>query len=228
MCIKKTELFSNDLIKATIETIYEPIRTKKVQTINNAMNQLQQESESLVNKQVENVNVDCKLYCSFCCHNQVSLTVPEIILIVDYIKNNFSKDEINNLKKRVDELDKEVKGMNAFQRKKAKKACSLLVDNKCSVYSVRPLACKGWNSMSSKDCEDAFNSGEEKNIQAFAPPLVITNSVSIGISNCLKNTGLNSDNLELNSSLKIALEKYNVGEKYLEGKNIFRDAKHIK
>ncbi|MFN8575975.1 MAG: YkgJ family cysteine cluster protein [Candidatus Sericytochromatia bacterium] len=228
MCIKKAELFSNDLIKAVIQTIFEPIRTKKINNINIAMNQLQQESENLVNTQIESVNVDCKLYCTFCCHNQVSLTAPEVMLISDYIKNNFTKDEILSLKKRVDSLDKDVKGMNAFQRKKAKKACALLIDNKCSVYPVRPLACKGWNSMSVKDCEDAFNSGEEKNIQAFAPPLVITNSVSIGISNSLKNNGMNSDNLELNSALKIVLEKYNVSEKYLEGKNIFREAKHIK
>lgn len=228
MCTVKAQLISNDLVKATIETIIEPVRSRKLSLINNAIEQLQQESEQLVNKQVQKVNVDCKLYCTFCCHNQVSLTPLEIILIIDYIKNNFTKEEIKDLKLRVDSLDKSVKGMNALERKKSKKSCALLVDNKCSVYSVRPLACKGWNSMSAKDCETAFNSGQDMNIQAFSPPLVITNSVSVGISNTLHNQGLNSDNLELNSALKIALEKYNIGEKFLEGKNIFKDAKHIK
>lgn len=228
MCLAKSQLISNDLIKATIDTVIEPIRSKKIQNINNAINQLQQESEALINKQLQSTPTDCKLNCTYCCHNQVSLTAPEILLIGDYIKKTFSKDEINNLKKRVDDLYKATNGMNAFQRKKAKKACALLVDNKCSVYPVRPFACKGWNSMNVNDCEKAFNLGEDLNIKAFAPPMIITNSISVGISNTLHNQGLNAENLELNSALKIVLEKYNADEKYLEGKNIFREAKHIK
>lgn len=228
MCVTKTQLISNDLIKATIETVIEPIKSRKLQNILNSVNQLQQESEGLVDNQLKSTNVDCKLNCTYCCHNQVSLTPPEILLISEYIKNTFTKEEIKELKIRVDNLDKVIKGMNAFERKKAKEPCALLVDNKCSVYKVRPLACKGWNSMDVRDCEKAFNSGQDVNIQAFAPPLIITNSVSVGISNTLHNTGLNADNLELNSALKVVLEKYNAGEKYLEGKNIFREAKHIK
>lgn len=227
MSLGKSQLISNDLIKATIETVIEAIKSKNLNRINSAVEQIQNESEALVNKQFAKTEaaVDCKIGCTYCCHNQVSVTPVEITLMIDHIKKNFSNDEVKALKLRVDDLYKVTAGMNAFERKKAKKACALLVNDKCSVYQVRPFACKGWNSMNVNDCETAFNSGQEINIQAFAPPLVITNSVSVGISESLKNSGLNAETLELNAALKIALEKYNVGEKYLDGKNIFKDAK---
>ena len=223
----KPQLYSNDLIRATITTVMEPLKSKNLKKINHAMNQLQIESENLVNQQFEKAEfkVDCKINCTYCCHNQVSTTPIEIILLADYIKENFSVGEITSLKLRIDDLEKSTGNMNAFQRKKAQKPCALLVDNKCSVYSVRPLSCKGWNSMDVKDCESGFYSKDEVNIRTLSAPMIITNSVSIGISNTLKNTGLNPDTLELNSALKIALAKYNAGEKYLDGKNIFKEAK---
>lgn len=221
------QLYSADLIKATINTIIDPLRSRNLSRINASIKQLQEESEDLVNNQFDKseVKIDCKVNCTFCCHNQVSITSIEIILIVEYIKNNFSSEETTQLKDRINQLDKLTGNMNAFQRKKAKQPCALLVDNKCSVYPVRPLACKGWNSLNVQDCETAFNSDTESDIKTLIAPIVITNSVSLGISNSLKQVQLNSDVLELNAALKIALSKYNIGEKFLDSKNTFKDAK---
>ena len=223
----KNQLYSADLIKATINTIIDPLQSRSLPRINASMKQLQEESENLVNNQFDKseIKIDCKVNCTFCCHNQVSITPIEILLIVEYIKNNFSPEETIQLKDRINQLDKLTGNMNAFQRKKAKKPCALLVDNKCSVYPVRPLACKGWNSLNVQDCETAFNSDTESDIKTLIAPIVITNSVSLGISNSLKQVSLNSDVLELNAALKIALSKYNIGEKFLDSKNTFKDAK---
>lgn len=223
----KNQLYSADLIKATINTIIDPLRSRSMSKINASMKQLQEESENLVNNQFDKseIKIDCKVNCTFCCHNQVSITAVEILLIVEYIKNNFSSEETAELKDRINQLDKLTGNMNAFHRKKAKKPCALLVDNKCSVYPVRPLACKGWNSLNVQDCETAFNSDTESDIKTLIAPIVITNSVSLGISNSLKQVSLNSEVLELNAALKIALSKYNIGEKFLDSKNTFKDAK---
>lgn len=223
----KNNLYSVDLIKATVNTIIDPLKSGNLQKINSSMKQLQDESENLVNNQFEKseTKIDCKVNCTFCCHNQVSITPIEILLIVEYIKNNFSSEETTQLKNRVNELDRLTGKMNAFQRKKAKKPCALLVDNKCSIYPVRPLACKGWNSLNVKDCEIAFNSDTESDIKTLIAPIIITNSVSLGITDCLKQLSLSSDVLELNSALKIAMSKYNIGEKFLDSKNTFKDAK---
>ena len=115
--------------------------------------------------------------------------------------------------------------LKACERKKAKIPCPLLKDNICSVYEVRPLACRGWNSTNVKDCESAYNSSEEGQIHVFGPQLMASNSVSIGINQGLQNGGYKPENLELTSALKIALSKYNVDEKYFSGKHIFRDAR---
>ncbi len=220
-------MYSNELIKNTVNMISEPFKSKNLKKINQSINLLQLGSEKLVNQQFENpqVKTDCQINCTYCCHNQVSVTPVEVTLLAEFIKLNFSEEQLRELKIRIYDLEKSTKDMNAFQRKKAKKPCALLIDNKCSVYTVRPLSCKGWNSLDVNDCKEAFNSDSEVQIKTLASPRIITNSVSIAITNTLKNVGLNNDLLELNSALKIALTKYNVGEKYLEGKNIFKDAR---
>ena len=43
--------------------------------------------------------------------------------------------------------------MDGYQRVCTKTACPLLVDDECSAYPVRPIACRVYHSLDLSDCE---------------------------------------------------------------------------
>ncbi|MBC7475104.1 MAG: YkgJ family cysteine cluster protein [Candidatus Sericytochromatia bacterium] len=225
---KLNQLTSMPLVSSIIEITETKLKDSiDIEKISQLTIELYKKSEELINQVVEPVKdlIDCKNGCSFCCYNQVSVTPLEVLTIDKYLKENLSDNELNDLKEKIVQTDKITYNTKHLERKKLRMPCPLLKDNSCSVYSVRPLFCRGWNSNSSIDCEDAFNSNEEHEIKIFGSQLMVTNSISIGLNKGIKKLGNKSENLELIHALKIALTKYNVTEKYLSGKNIFSDAR---
>jgi len=66
----------------------------------------------------------CKKGCSHCCHQPVAITPQEAALIGDYIGRKPSKP-------RHQKYDRE-----------SRDPCPFLKDNACSIYKVRPIACR--------------------------------------------------------------------------------------
>jgi Fe-S-cluster containining protein len=86
----------------------------------------------------------CGNGCSWCCHLHVDAKAPEIFLIADYVKDILAPapEEIDALKQRLTTVAARTEGLDPGRRALAKIPCALLVDGRCSVYKVRPLACR--------------------------------------------------------------------------------------
>ena len=99
----------------------------------------------------------CKVGCSFCCYQTIEVMNMEINDIKDFLLNKIDEDTRNKIRENIIEYfqffdentpnDKVLDAydlINKFQdialTKKAK--CPLLIDNKCSIYESRPLACR--------------------------------------------------------------------------------------
>ena len=97
----------------------------------------------------------CKAGCSYCCYLQVHLSRLELKLILDHVQNlplieqkrvqrvtavNRQKIENNPHKKRVE----------------LKLPCPFLKNRKCTIYKIRPLNCRGYNSLKVSDCKKGF------------------------------------------------------------------------
>jgi Fe-S-cluster containining protein len=77
----------------------------------------------------------CKRGCNFCCHINVDITDPEAAAIHHHCKENKIKVDTKYLKERLQVRAKEV----AFSKTAA---CVFLKNGECSIYAVRPLACR--------------------------------------------------------------------------------------
>ena len=66
----------------------------------------------------------CKKGCSYCCHHPVSITPQEAALIGDYIGRKPSKPR------------------HQEYRHESREPCPFLKDAACSIYKVRPIACR--------------------------------------------------------------------------------------
>ena len=94
----------------------------------------------------------CKLGCCHCCRYHILINIAEIHTMVQYIKRELSKNQINGLRVRTQQWHawdnsrpdrhpsvkiEEQEDFSTYVH-----CCPLLVDGACSVYPVRPVVCR--------------------------------------------------------------------------------------
>lgn len=228
MQINNEELINQQLVNIeasnSLETLEKGINRESIQKF---MNEAFKLADSLTEqeKNKNDIRLACKEACSFCCYNQVAVTAPEIIMLTEYIRENFSDEEIIRIKAKIKLAHQKSAKLDYLKHKKLHLPCPFLIDKKCSVYEARPFACRGWNSARVEDCEDAFESNEDKGISVYGAQLLIANSIRKGILNAFAIKGNKPEIYKLISAMHIALNKENLPEEYLKNNNIFLEAK---
>ena len=115
--------------------------------------------------------------------------------------------------------------MTAAEYKRTSIACGLLKeDNTCGVYAARPLACRGYNSLSVQKCEEAYNHPAAPNTAPFdyhAKVWVV--AIGNGMMDAQRARGLDAKGYELNSAVLCALTTPQAATKWINGQDIFKD-----
>lgn len=167
----------------------------------------------------------CGSGCTYCCHLQVEISVPELVSLVSYVDENFSPAETEALKVRVREAELQTRGLNSYERLFARVRCPLLSDGQCSVYPVRPLVCRGYNSYNWAICaQDLGYPRSWRLIPHDNAQKNIYSDVLEGLSSGLKEEGLSSELLELIAALRVALDQPDACERWLAGDPVFESA----
>lgn len=98
----------------------------------------------------------CRAGCAFCCYQSVVIFAWEAKRIAAYSKRKLAKFKGVNLHGAQTARQQYITKYNG-------KICPFLVDNKCSVYPVRPFACRLHVSLDSdaKSCDTINNPGAE-------------------------------------------------------------------
>ena len=91
--------------------------------------------------------IDCAAGCSHCCHARVEATAPEIFAIVDEIARR-GEDERDAIAARLAAV-----GPQRAASWQSRAACPFLIDRLCSIYAVRPTACRKAHSIDVAACE---------------------------------------------------------------------------
>lgn len=96
----------------------------------------------------------CESGCDFCCHMPVSLSMPEALRIHAHVSQTWPEPERQRLIQSLAEA-------SAAAREDedalflSRRPCVFLAAGRCTIYSVRPLACRGHASYSRSACADA-------------------------------------------------------------------------
>jgi Fe-S-cluster containining protein len=109
--------------------------------------------------------------------------------------------------------------------KAARLPCPLLVNNRCSVYPVRPLTCRGYNSSNARCCEQTVKARERVEVPVYSPQHRIATFILDGLRAGLAESGLKNELLELTAGLRIALTTPNAVDRWLVGEPTFTLAK---
>ena len=169
----------------------------------------------------------CRKGCWYCCTHLVTATVPEVINIANHIRQNWSDDEIASLRDRISQHKIATQplrdGVEGFV---PRHACPLLQDGACTVWTSRPLTCRGWNSVSVDDCREKMEHPESGiRERALAHQMAVADFVRQGLEEGLSDSKANGLVCDLAYALEIALDNPDAAERYLAGDDIFAPAR---
>jgi Fe-S-cluster containining protein len=103
-------------------------------------------------------HIACRNGCNFCCHIAVSATLVEIDLIASHVRSTWSAAATEALMTRIESTYR----MTVDDRMATRTPCPFLVEGSCSIYAVRPFACRRQVSIDASLCEKALD-GDDAN-----------------------------------------------------------------
>lgn len=154
--------------------------------------------------------VDCKAGCTHCCRARVEVTEPEIFHIARALKAGS-----------VEALEARVSRLRHHQSAIAPDApvrpvCAFLDNQLCSIYAVRPAACRKAHSLSVSHCE--------RGAPEIPQHLDLTLGAEVlmrGTANAYRQVGLATTAQELCAAVLQALEDDTAETRWLEGETVF-------
>lgn len=167
----------------------------------------------------------CREGCAWCCYVQVAVTAPEALVVVAHLRETRSADELRAVHERIVELDNQTRGLGHVERADRQYRCALLVDDRCSVYAVRPLMCRGLASFDDAVCKLAWETDANNvPIPVHRGQRIAVSAVEKGLMDGLADASLDGRQLELTAALRIAIETPDAAEHWLAGEPIFEAA----
>lgn len=160
----------------------------------------------------------CRGGCAFCCHSFVSATAPELFLLADDVRrhNGASLDDVIA---KIEDAHVATRGFDKVSRSRLR-PCVLLVDNLCSAYAGRPLACRAFASFSMEKCEAAFRTGSD-DIPMPAQNMPLRAACNQALASALARVDLPSQAYELTAGLLRVLQTPDAERRWLAGEDIF-------
>jgi Fe-S-cluster containining protein len=150
--------------------------------------------------------LDCREGCFYCCCKPgVLITLPELLRILDRVHTTFDADAIAALRERARRYVEQLDGRSFDAPTDQSVPCPLLKDGRCSVYEVRPLTCRGYNSTSVDACQQAHGSTTAL-VPIFSLLKDATDATTVGAAARLREVGCNDSLVDLGTALAIALQ----------------------
>ncbi len=99
----------------------------------------------------------CREGCSLCCWLRVDVFAHEVFLLARHVRAHFSAEEMTALLSRLEVHAETVLTLTPFEHATRNLACPLLREGRCSVYAVRPHACRRHHSQDFAACQFTFD-----------------------------------------------------------------------
>lgn len=202
------KVFFNDGLNLVNGSLQNGIEKKSIlQTTRQSQDAIDGLITALTNEaERQNIKVDCRKGCNWCCHQPIFATSHEILFVWEFIKLNFKEDEVNTIIQNAFNNYQKRGRMEEKQLLSSKMPCPLLKNGSCSIYPARPLICRIYLSMSEKSCKTFFDEPDHKSSfpELFEFPLQAGRMVNEGISKGLNDKGINNREMLLEEGLLLA------------------------
>ena len=103
------------------------------------------------------VSLACREGCSLCCWLRVDVFAHEVFLIAHYIRARFSAAELAELMSRLAIHSAKVLALTPYEHATQNIECPLLRNGRCTIYEVRPQACRRHHSQDFAACQFTYD-----------------------------------------------------------------------
>jgi Fe-S-cluster containining protein len=169
--------------------------------------------------------VACQSGCTYCCMVPVAASAPEVLAITTFVRERFNEERRAALDRRVEANIAATEGMDMSQRDRVRLDCPFLEAGKCTVYEVRPIACRGYSSYSVEDCREDFEhpgTGVEEHTNGLRE--LVFGATREGLAIACKLASVEHRLLELVRAYKIASEDSTLAETWRSRPGAFETA----
>jgi Fe-S-cluster containining protein len=176
-------------------------------------------------RRAEGTAIACAPGCTFCCHQRVGLYAHEAIALLSRLRALASRAVAEAIEARISANALAVDGMTVEQHRRANLSCAFLIDGRCAMYDVRPLACARYHSLSRARCEHAFGHPEDVGTPSNARPVLaelqtFASSREAATEAALGEAGLSVAKGELHQVLRALLASPSLVERWSAGEDI--------
>lgn len=165
--------------------------------------------------------VACRAGCTMCCHNLIGLTAPEVFAVAAEVAGRTSVDADRLAIGRAALAGKTMDGDARMERRLA---CPMLAGDLCSIYAVRPIACRAFFSLSLDACREVFD-GAGEDIPAWRLAILVRGLHDRCMAAAIKAVGLPHGEVEMTEAVAIALADPQAQARWLGGEDIFAAAR---
>lgn len=173
---------------------------------------------------VAHVPIACGRGCAFCCMNTwIEVTAPEVFFTV----KNLPLERLAGVRQAVLRACGQTEGKTLNERVRTVVPCPLLDEGACSVYPIRPVACRLAVSANADICRRAFIEHSGETIPVPAPWGPLRQGYRVALEGALLNAGLDWNMTEWNSALRSALETPAGEAAWLNGARMFPELQRV-
>ena len=169
--------------------------------------------------------IACRSGCTYCCMVPVAASAPEVLAIALFVRERFDEEQQSALNRRVEGNIAETEGMDMSQRDRIRLDCPFLEAGKCTIYEVRPIACRGYSSYSVEDCREDYEhpgTGVEGHTNGLRE--LVFGAIREGLAIACKLASVEPRLLELARAYKIASEDSTLAETWRSRHEAFETA----
>jgi Fe-S-cluster containining protein len=202
----------------------------------NAMAAMSKLSAGLLARAPEG-SVACRSGCDHCCYQSVGVTAPEALAIFDHLRATRSKDELAAVREHVTQSYERTRNLSTLERFSPDHPCPFLAveSGQCTIYEVRPLSCRGMNSLDATECSTRLRDPDARaeflkvgfGGHSYMEPIRAFHAISAGLQLGLSEIyRLDMRPLDLTAALHLLLNGDEaISREWLEGRRAFEAAR---
>ena len=228
--------WQNEVTAGAANTSYSALQgstsvDRVVELAKNLMAAMSRLAEGLLARAPEGA-VACRAGCDHCCYQVVGVTPPEALAIAAELRQRLSPDALARVIAHVNDAAERARGLDAAERFSPEHPCAFLESGRCTIYEVRPLACRGMNALDATECADRLRDPAVRaeflatglGGHSYLEPIRAFHAISAGLQLSLSELGhLDMRPLELTRALALLLTGPDtLGDDWLRGKSPFQ------
>ncbi|HEY3782955.1 MAG TPA: YkgJ family cysteine cluster protein [Fimbriimonadaceae bacterium] len=221
------EAFANDAARRTFAVMEGHVPEAKVAELARSLAGELDQKISGYQARIKGDTLACRKGCSWCCNEIVVVTAFEILWVYNIANTTFDGAQRKALLERLSVYDEKMQKFYDRPPTFLRAACSLLVNNECSIYENRPFRCRGTSSTDADLCRVSAEFPADGQTVSF---LVSQKLIAAGAQKAVAaGSGriLGAKMHDLNRCLKMLFDDPSLAEKVYRGEVVFPPLKPI-